>query len=456
METVVMGPQRRRLIDQIQDVEQALSQPEEVLRPLRLAAAQELFEERVEQIPLLKHRADEFGIHRIERLDDLVPLLFAHTVYKSYPVSFVEKGQWDRMLQWLQTLSVSDVSNVDVRGVTNVDEWLDRLWAADHRVLATSGSSGKCSFLNHTAGDQDVKRRHFKHISGWPFEKVATRTRPVFWMGQIEGPNSAVEAGQFARDNWSREGAFYALTKEPLRISEVSRMAAFRKKMAEGSATPDEISQYEAEVAQKAARGRGDMLAFADAVLDHRHEPIYLTGFWAQHLQIIERAHERGIQDGDFHPDSIIGAGGGVKGIPLPPDYKERVAQFYGNIKSPGMYAMTEMCQPMPRCSHKHYHIPPGLIVLLLDQTGEKLLTPPVGQGGVIEGRFAFLDVAYEGRWGGLITGDKVTMDFSSRCGCGKAGPFIHDTIERFTQPGQEDNIGCAGTVDAYVRGAVA
>jgi hypothetical protein len=30
-----------------------------------------------------------------------VPLLFAHTVYKSYPPSFVEKGRWDRLLQWL-------------------------------------------------------------------------------------------------------------------------------------------------------------------------------------------------------------------------------------------------------------------------------------------------------------------------------------------------------------------
>ncbi len=450
-----MSPKRKALLDLIETPDEAFSMSEADLRPLRLAAAQELFEERIEQIPLLKRRAEEFGIDRIEKLEDLVPLLFAHTVYKSYPASFVEKGQWRMLLQWLDSLSVPDLSGVDIESVSNIDEWLAKLWAADHRVLATSGSSGKCSFLNHTAGDQELKKRHFKYCAAWPVQ-VASKDRPVFWMGQIEGPNSAVEAGRFAMENWGREGAMYTLTQEPLRISEVSRMAAMRKKMAEGSATPEEIAAFETESTAKGQRGADEMREFADKVLDHRHEPIYLMGFWAQHLAIIERARARGIGNGEFHPQSIIGAGGGVKGIPLPPDYKERVNTFYGNVLRPGLYAMTELAQPMPRCEAGHYHIPPGLIMLLLDDSGEKLLNPEHSHQGVIEGRFAFLDLAYEGRWGGLITGDKVAVDFSGRCSCGRPGPVIHDTIVRFTQAGQDDNISCAGTIDAYIRGAIA
>lgn len=450
-----MTPKRKQLLDLIERPNEAFSLAESDLRPMRIAAAQELFEVRIAQIPLLRHRAEEAGVTRIETLADLVPLLFAHTVYKSYPASLVEKGQWERLLKWLDGLSVPDLMAIDIAGVTSVDEWLERLWAADHRVLATSGSSGKCSFLNHTAGDQESKKRHFKYCAAWPVQ-VASRDRPVFWMGQIAGPNSAVEAGQFARDNWGREGQFYTLTQEPLRISEVSRMASYRKKLADGSATPEEIASFEAESAAKGVRGSEDMTRFADAVLDRRHEPIYLMGFWAQHLAIIERARQRGIGDGDFNPRSIIGAGGGVKGIPLPPDYKERVNAFYGNVLRPGLYAMTELSQPMPRCEKGHYHIPPGLIVLLLDEQGEQLLNPEEAYEGTLEGRFAFLDLAYEGRWGGLITGDKVTMDFRPRCACGRPGPVIHDTIARYTQAGQEDNIGCAGTIDAYVRGAIA
>jgi hypothetical protein len=192
-----------------------------------------------------------------------------------------------------------------------------------------------------------------------------------------------------------------------------------------------------------------------DRILEHRHEPIVLSGLWAQHMAIIRRARELGIRDGEFHPRSYIAAGGGVKGVSLPPDYKEQVDRFYaGTIRGTG-YGMTELSQVMPRCEEFRYHIPPGLIMLLLDKPGESLIAREAGDGGVIEGRFAFLDLLYEGRWGGLISGDKVSVDFSERCTCGRYGPTILDTITRYAQSGEEDHIGCAGTIDAYVRGAM-
>jgi hypothetical protein len=451
---MTLSPTRKELLDMIVEPEKAYSHKESDLRPMRLKAAQELFAERVEQIPLVRHRAEEAGITSIEKFEDLVPLLFAHTVYKSYPASFVEKGKWDRLLKWLDSLSVPDVTNVDVSGVTNVDEWLDRLWAAGHHVLATSGSSGKCSFLNHTPGDQEIKRRHFKYTMAWP-DQVLDNNHIVFWTGQMEGPNSACESAQFAKKDWAKPGQMYALAKEPLRISEVSRMAAMRKKMAEGTATPDEIAEFESRASKQSERGRQETIEFADKVLDHRHEPIYLMGFWAPVLAIIERARERGIPDNDFHPDSLIGAGGGVKGVTLPPDYREQVSRFFGNVKRISTYAMTELAQALPSCEKGHYHVPPGLIMLLLDEAGEKLLNPEGDYEGVIEGRFGFLDLAYEGRWGGLITGDKVNVDFSATCECGRPGPVVLDNISRFTQPGEEDKISCAGTIDAYIRGRV-
>ena len=188
-----MTPIRHQLLEMILDPDLAFDQPASDIEPLQLRAAQELFETRRAQIPLVARRAEEAGITRIDKLQDIVPLLFAHTVYKSYPPSFVEKGQWGRMLQWLQTLSVADVSDVNVDGVKDVDDWIGRLWEAGHMVLATSGSSGKCSFLNHTRGDSEMKKRHFRHAVGWPFVK-ANADRTVFWLGPINGPNSACEA----------------------------------------------------------------------------------------------------------------------------------------------------------------------------------------------------------------------------------------------------------------------
>lgn len=450
-----MKDPRRYLLDLIADPDHAYSVHASEIVPLQLQAAQDLFERRREQIPLVAKRADDAGVTKIRSAEDIVPLLFAHTVYKSYPQSFVDRGQWDRMVQWLDTLSVADVKGgVDVAGVKDVDDWIERLWKAGHKVIATSGSSGKCSFLNHTLGDYEMKKRHFYHSVGWPLVRP-TRERPTFFLGPIKGPNSAVEAAQMNLENWGVPGKIYTLTDKPLLISDISRMAIMRKRMAEGVATPKEIADFEAEAARKSNDIRADMLRLADTILDMRHEPVYISGLWSQHMLLIQRARERGIGDGEFDPQSIIQAGGGVKGVALPPDYKEQVARFYGPVIRPAAYGMTEMAQLLPRCEAGRYHRAPGLLILVLDPAGERLLRAENGNDGLVEGRFAFLDLLYEGRWGGIITGDKVTIDFSDRCSCGRPGPTILDNISRFAELGEADHIGCAGTIDGYIRGAL-
>ena len=450
-----MTTHRQQLLDFIPDPDRAYDQEPSDLAPLQLQAAQALFEERRGQIPLVARRAEEAGIQSIRSFDDLVPLLFAHTAYKSYPQSFIDQGRWDRMLQWLQTLSVAKVTDVDVSGVRNVDDWLEALWAAGHAVLATSGSSGKCSFLNHTMGDRRLKTTHFKYTVGWPYVQ-ARPDREFFWLGPSFGRNSAVEAFHSNAENWGKPGHIHALDSQPLLISDVSRMAALRKSIAEGKATPAEIEAYEMEGARKAAAASADFEKLVDTLLDHRREPIYVTGLWSQHMLIIRRARERGIGDGEFHPQTIVGAGGGIKGVALPPDYKEQVDRFYGSVIRPASYGMTELAMMLPRCERGRYHVPPALIALPLDGEGERLLTPADAVDGIVEGRFGFVDLSYEGRWGGLITGDKVQMDLGGRCPCGRRGHTILDSITRYTQAGQSDHIGCAGTIDAYIRGAVA
>lgn len=420
----------------------------------QLEAARELFAERVEQIPVLRRRASETGVGEIRSLEDLVPLLFAHTSYKSYPASFVEQGRWDRLLQWMQTLSTQKVTDVDVEGVTDVDDWMRRLRAAGHMVLATSGSSGKVSFLNHTRDDAAKKRRHYRRMSGWPFVK-ADNSRVVFLTSPSDGPNSAIEAAQNSAAVWARPGEAHFLTDEPLLLADISAAAALNKRMADGSATPDEIEAMREKGKARASRMDAAMDGFVDQLLAHRHEPIVVSALWAQHMAIIERAHARGVEGGDFHPESLISAGGGLKGVTLPPDYREQVDRFYGKVIRNNAYGMTEMAQTCPKCEAGRYHRPPGLIWLLLDQDGEKLLTASDGENGVVEGRFAFLDLLYEGRWGGLISGDKVSVDFNP-CPCGRPGPTILDTIVRYAQAGESDHIGCAGTIDGYIRGEVA
>ncbi len=421
------------------------------LDALQIAAAQELFEARAPKIPLLRRRADEAGLTRITRFEDMVPLLFPHTAYKSYPQPFVDKGQWDRLLKWLGGLSTDDVSNVDLNGVETVDDWVDRLWAAGHEVMATSGTSGKCSFLNRNLQDRETQRRYLAQVMGGFLGLKPNADRPVFQLFPSGGPNNGVQAALMNAELWGRPGDTHFLD-EPLRISDVSRGALMRKRMADGSATPQEIADFEASAGSKAVQARARLDEIIEKILARRHEPIFLSGQWSQHWAIVQRAREMNIPDGDFHPDSLVAAGGGLKGIVLPDDFEAQINRFYGAVKRPKNYGMTEMLLMFPRCEHQRYHQPAGLISFVLNDVGDAML-PREGQ---VEGRFGFIDLAIEGRWGGIISGDKLTMDFSGSCPCGRRGPTILEPIARHAPPGQDDHIGCAGTIDAYLRGAPA
>jgi hypothetical protein len=454
IESTELPELRKKLVEMCEQADVAFNTPRKELDDLRLAAARDLFATRIKQIPLIARRAADAGITEITSFHDLVPLLFAHTAYKSYPAQFFEKGRWDAMLQWLQTLSVSDLSNVDCSDVKDVDDWLSRLWDAGHAVLCTSGSSGKVSFLTHTLADRARKTRHLRWTQAWPFTQPSP-DRPVFWFGPMVGRNSAVEMGISNEENWGLPGQTNALDNKPLLIAEVSRTAAMRTRIAKGEATPDDIAAFETAQAEKTIAGKAEVDALIDRLLDMRAQPMLIYGLWAQHFMVRDRARARGIPDGDFHPETVLFPAGGIKGLNLPEDYREQITAFYGNVIQIGTYGMTEMAQLMPRCEAKCYHVPPGLILLMLDQTGERLLTDDDAVNGLLTGRIGFLDLLYEGRWGGLISGDKATLDLSDHCACGRAGPVLLDTIVRYSQAGEEDHIGCAGTIDAYVRGGL-
>jgi hypothetical protein len=67
-------------------------------------------------------------------------------------------------------------------------------------------------------------------------------------------------------------------------------------------------------------------------------------------------------------------------------------------------------------------------------------------------GRAGFFDISVDGRWNGVISGDKIAITYDA-CDCGARSPSIRDNITRYADLSGGDKITCAGTVDAYVRG---
>ncbi|MFF7984236.1 hypothetical protein ACFZDK_34845 [Streptomyces sp. NPDC007901] len=426
-------------------------QPAEEVRELQLEAAREAFTAHRERIPLLRTRAEETGVREITALADLVPLLFSHTSYKSYPVSLIESGRWDRLLRWYSTVSVVEPVDVDVEGVTDIDEWTDRITAVGHRPYITSGTSGKVSFLNCDTDDLDFLHTVLENLTCWPDPLPPKPTRRGYLLAPASGPMRSIDGFRWHADVFARPGETRLLTDAPLKVSELMGSALLRRRMAEGTATPREISSFETASASREQELDAALTAIVDDILAHRDEPLLIAGMNNQQFTLIQALRARGVADGSLHPDTLVLSGGGNKGRALPDDYQQQFAAFYDGVRRVRSYGMTELQGSCLACENGRYHVPPWVIPLVLDQSGETLLNT---EHGVREGRFAFLDVSLSGRWGGLISGDKVSVDFSP-CDCGRPGPAVLPDIQRYGELGGDDKITCAATLDSYVRGMI-
>ena len=427
------------------------------LRELQLEAVRERFAEKRSQIKILDRRADEAGIDEIRTLSDVVPLLFTHTNYKSYPEAFIDNNQWSNMNLWLQTLTSKPVTGVDMEGVKDADDWLERLKAADHQLFASSGTSGKCSFLDQTPEDVELALKVYeKGFRGqWdPFVPNRDRTAfisfPPTGVHRLCGPNY-----HFFANIVSKPGAAHFISEEPLRATPGIRAGQLRRKLAAGTALPEEVAAFEKENAENGRKMQESLGLWMDKIYETRHEPLAFGVMWPQAFQIVQEMRARGVKDGDIHPDTVLCMGGGIKGVKLPDDYKEQIFNFFGLPPEQyfNSYAMVEMTGLSPfRHDLNAYVLPPWIVPLILDKSAETLLNPEDNEG-VVEGRMALFDLLTDARWGGLISGDKVTVDFTPS---DEFSTGLVRSVARYQDLEEgEDKLTCAGTIDSYVRGAI-
>jgi len=416
----------------------------------QIAAANEMFGEMVDAIPVLQKAANVAGKSAIQSTADLVPLLFSHTTYKSYPDSFVKARQWKRLAQWLGMVGKGDYRDIDVADATDIDDFLRRLWAAGLMVTTSSGTGGKVSLLPRNQRDHDLYRESLLRFRGWPEELPARNQFHFFLFGPRSGAYTAAYAAGHMIDGFARPDSTHVLVDEPISIARVTRMAELRARMKEGTASPSEIQAAKVEAEEQTHRSEARLDEMIEKLVSLRHEPCFVMGMAAQMFEVVERARKLGVPDGDFHPDTLLSAGGGAKHFKLPPDFNEQIRSFFGNVKVRSGYGMSELTWLFPRCASGRYHMNPYLIPMVLREEGDALVGP---QEGIVEGRFAFLDLMAQERWGGTISGDKVKIDFSGTCPCGIRGSTVLE-VARYADLKGDDKIQCSGTIDAYIRGS--
>ncbi|CAN7280109.1 hypothetical protein LJR219_001314 [Phenylobacterium sp. LjRoot219] len=426
--------------------------PWDDLRPVQIAAMNERFQQRKDAIKLLAHRATEGGVSEVRDLAEVVPLLFAHTAYKSYPENWLGEQKWDRMGRWLSTVSTYPVKDIDLAGVTDIDDWIDRLGRAGHHVSCSSGTTGKSAMLNASDADMAWSRRDTVAAFTWGAGVEPRQDRKMFGLAPVASVPKNLEIRDALRAAFADPTATpFLYPVPPITIGKLTGMVALRKAIADGTAKPGDLAAYEATAAERQQAVDAAVGISAEALVAARKDKLFLSGMWASLYRIAEAVRALGYGAKDFQPDNTIYIGGGLKGAVLPPNYREYVFETF-NLSPERifqMYGMQEINTAMPRCTAGRYHVAPWLICLPLDEAGETLL--PIGKGEV-EGRAAFFDASLDGRWGGVISGDKIAVDFG-QCACGHQGPSIRDNIARYAELPGGDKISCAGTIDAYVRG---
>jgi hypothetical protein len=421
------------------------------LEELQLHWAKQRFVDLRERVPALKSLADKQGVNEIADFDSLAAILFTHQVYKNYPMSFIENRRFGDLTRWLNKLTTHDLSALDMKGIQTIDEWLSRLDEAGMFIFHSTGTSGKLSFFPRSQTEKDAwVDATYKFMETFEPD-IRDIHLPFFWPSYRTGRQASLRLiSYFGPILAGSEAEYHSLFDAPLSADFLS--LAMRMKYAQDRGdlkTMDTIQAIfktkGALLTMKARKASVTRTFFEKMVKDYRGQRVFLMASATDLLNVATQ----GLKDGRlrvFAPNSLLLTGGGFKGQKEIADWKDILKKFYGVDQVFMSYGMTELNAYHPACPKGHYHLFPWNVALVLDMDG-KLLP----RTGAQTGRAGYFDLLAQTYWGGILTGDRVTVHYDDECGCGWEGPWIEDNVQRFTELlGGDDIISCAGVQSAY------
>lgn len=406
-------------------------------------------------IPLVAKIAERSGVDAISDIDDVIPLLFDHAHYKSYPPSLIDRKRFSDLTRWIGRLTTVDLSQVDVDGCESLDEWITTLDAeTDLRLCHSSGTSGSFSFIPWSRAEFDMlgQARAACFTQDFGVDEDCRQTPgmhvifPYFRSGAsiLVRQNDGIET-YVAKGAERFHAAFPGrLSSDVMYLAGRLRAAAARGQAHQVDVDPallarkEEFDRLLAEMPERLER-------FLDGLVEElAGERIFTITIWntVHNLAVagLAKGHRR-----VFAPNSVLALGGGAKNLVQPPRWREEVLEFFGADKIRGGYGMSEISMSAPLCTHGRYHFNPWIVPFVLDPA----TSAPLPRAGAQTGRAAFFDLALKTRWGGFITGDRITLNHD-HCPCGQTTLSCDTEISRIADlQGGEDKITCAATESA-------
>lgn len=419
----------------------------------QLAALKLQFDKLGGQVAALDKLAKREGVTAIDSVEDALPLLFDHRIYKSYPLSIIEKRDIARLNTWLDRLTTHDLTALDLTGVSMIDDWLDRLDEFGMLVGTSSGTTGKLSFVPRSKVELPSWRHsYFEAQRATTGVNAYTEHVDTFFPGYRGGHHMLLKMLNLfnipAAGGPEHYHTLYQTHIPADLMSLAGRMQAAedRGELAQLGLDPALLKAREEMLAQGRRREQDIEAWFFKLFEEYRGKRVKLGGSFADLVRTARSGIEKGLHP-EFGAGSFIMTGGGMKGFKDAPEDWEGYVRDYFGIDNIGMfYGMSEVMSMSPRCSQGHFHILPVTIPLLFD--ADMKLLP---REGAQTGRYAFFDLMAQTYWGGFISGDEVTVHWDEDCACGWKQPYVGPAIRRYSEmEGGDDKITCAGTAQAY------
>lgn len=435
--------------------------PKEV-ESFRLMLLQKRFRDLRSNVSTLDKLAELQGVSTIEQLDDVIPILFQHQTYKSYPMSLLEKGKFDALTKWLAKLTTHDLSGVDASRCKSVDEWLQKLDdETPLKVVHSSGTTGKLSLIPRD--EKDIRRftitsiRRFEGFGdepdrATPLLQQKSKKMPVIYPSYRYGRYAGNRLFLDTVDLFGSPEDSYVLHETLMSADVISLAGRVAGAEARGELDkldiPDALIQkYKETMALNASRAETEKVFLDRLIANCEGRDAIIFGPGPMMVDWARMLRERGIEQ-LFGQNSLIQSGGGDKGITLPDNWQDDCARYIG-ARPTTSYGMSECCTQYPVCPEGNFHSTPNVIPFVLDpETGEAL-----PREGKQTGRYAFFDLLPDTYWGGFITGDRITAHWDG-CPCGRRGFYVEPTIVRFQSISEDgdDKINCAGAANAHER----
>ena len=413
-------------------------------RELRHQVLLDLHAHYLQAIPLYRRIAQEAGIGKLTDLDPILQnLMLTDDIFKSYDLKWLDEGDFSRMNAWLAQIFAHPV-DIDVSKITSIGEWIDCLQANGIRLLCSSGTSGRFSFIPRDPETWSLHKFTNTGLAaailwdkkiGPAWQRLAIRSILLHAPQLLRQPRANARLADydavfldFAKGrtgNQTLEQELAPFFHAHAFLYNVELTPSVVRILARGPASDAERTQVSALQEQVVARKEenfGQVTAFMRQAAQAGRK-LFMFGAGPQYKELCEYIAAQSVPLA-LPPGSLALFGGGWKsfsGEKLSPE--KMVKLLSDTLALPPErimegYSMTEINAFMFRCSAGRFHIPLMIEPVIFNDALEPL------SGGELHGIIGFLDPLARAYPGFIISGDEVHY-IDGLCPCGKSGPAV-------------------------------